>query len=91
MNQEKIQVASLLINLVYESEHGGAGGFGHIVFDDGNIDDGSIDFCLMYCAENVNGPRLSEECRLLSVVALEFFKTLSMEERQEVYENYHQY
>jgi len=45
----KVIRAYKLISEVYESEHGGAGGAGHIVFDDWNVDDSSIDYCLICC------------------------------------------
>lgn len=45
MNDKTIKAAGL-IGKVYDSEGGGAGGHGHIVFDDENIDDDNIDYCL---------------------------------------------
>ena len=63
---------------------GGAGGYGHIVFDDCNTEDGHIDWCIKQ-AEEKRGI-LSEETRIASIEALKAFKPLTEEERDEVYE-----
>ena len=46
---EKTIRAYKLIADLYDLHNGGAGGCGHIVFDDWNVGDSSIDFCLAGC------------------------------------------
>ena len=68
---------------LYETEDGGCGGYGHIVFDDGNLELDSIDFCIqkiyqnpfVYCQNTLNK----------SLEALIKIKELSLIERYFVY------
>jgi hypothetical protein len=43
---EKTEHAARLIESIYDSPEGGVGGYAHIIVDDWNLDDDSIDFCL---------------------------------------------
>ena len=54
------------------------GGNLHIVLDDGNIEDGSIDFCLKQ-AEEKNDPKGIQICKLIF--------ELTYDERQKLYES----
>lgn len=49
MEQSKKQECIELIKMIYR--HHAAGGRLHIILDDGNTDDGSVDFCVRYIAE----------------------------------------
>lgn len=44
--------ATDLVARVYDGANGGVGGYGHIVLDDWNLDDGSVKFCLLECDNN---------------------------------------
>ncbi len=82
---EKVIVASVLVSRIYDINAGGVGGYAHIVVDDWNIEDHSIDFCIKCCEEDPNNelfdqennPELKEAC----LSFLYYFKTLSLEER----------
>ena len=78
--EDKIDKAVRLISVVYR--YNAAGGYGHIVFDDGNLADRYIDFCLGMCKDNENN-HIPEQLKA-EVEALEFLKTLTMSERNKV-------
>ena len=80
--------AMKLIKELYNTDDGGVGGYGHIVFDDGNIEDGNIKWCIEESKQNKYNKDLSEETRLASLKALEFFLKLSENERKEVYDRF---
>ena len=73
----KVNTAIKLIDLLYDTEGGAAGGLGHIVFDDANTDDDDIDYCLNNISEYEKFP----ECLEISIVCLNYFKTLTKHER----------
>lgn len=83
----KIKALQLIKNL-YNTNDGGVGGYGHIVFDDGNIENSNIEFCIKQAKENKYKNDLSEETREASIKALEFFLKLTEFERDEVYNNF---
>lgn len=68
------------IEKFYELPECGAGGYGHIVFDDWNIEDANIDYCIESAIKKEwkDHPELS---RLVCLELLRLFKKLSMEER----------
>lgn len=72
--------AAELIEEVYEHWGCSAGGYGHIVFDDWNLKDGNIDFCIEQAKSN-SAAEISNEGRTACIEALEFFKQLSEPER----------
>lgn len=74
------EIIDKIIDL-YESEDGGAGGYGHIVFDDGNYD--SIEGCIKD-AEEGNLPFYNEDCRQKSLIALKAVLPLSEDEIHEI-------
>jgi hypothetical protein len=75
-----------LIKELYNTNDGVAGGYGHIVFDDGNIENSNIEYCIEQAKKgNYN---YSEETRLASIKALECFLKLSDNEREEVYDSF---
>ena len=78
---EKVTRAAELIKALYDTEDGGVGGYGHIVFDDFNIEDHDIEFCLGKAATAEYSKDVCEETRLASIAALEHFKTLTEDER----------
>ena len=75
-----------LIKKLYNTSDGGAGGYGHIVFDDGNIENEHIRWCIAEAKKGEYG--CSEETKLASIKALEYFLKLTENERQEVYEKF---
>lgn len=75
----KIRHCANLIKELYESPDGSVGGYGHIVFDDENLD--CIGSCLRDARERAEwGKWMCEETRLKSIAALEFAQTLTEEE-----------
>lgn len=77
----KVKLAVALVNELYETEGGGAGGYGHIVFDDWNVDDSDIKYCLENARSFAYAEHLSENCRQASLIALNAFKELTEPER----------
>ena len=77
-----------LIKELYNTIDGGVGGYGHIVLDDGNIENGHIEWCIKEAKENKYKNDLSEETRLASIKALECFLKLTENEREEVYDRF---
>lgn len=73
---ERTQKAAELIEALYDTEQGGAGGYAHIVVDDFNIDDQSIDWCL----RNMHG-NVCQETKDASIECLRYLRTLNEEER----------
>jgi len=65
----------------YYSENG-AGGSLHIVLDDGNLEDSHVDWCSGYAsgANDEAGSQIGE-----------LMRSMTMEQRQKVYENYKLY
>ncbi len=80
VNERTLKGAELIDEL-YCTPDGGAGGYAHVVTDDDNLEDHSIDFCLKSAAEDEFSKDISEETRIASIVCLEYLKTLSFEER----------
>lgn len=83
---EKTIKASELIKELYDTEFGGVGRYGHIVFDDWNIDDDNIEWCIENANkggywQDENDEEGAEETRQASLTALIYFKELSEEER----------
>jgi len=75
-----------LIKELYNTNDGGVGGYGHIVFDDGNIENGHIEWCIEEAKKG--NYDYSEETRLASIKALEIFLKLTENEREEVYDRF---
>lgn len=84
---DKTKKAVELIQAVYDCVEGGAGGYGHIVFDDWNIDDSSIDFCLNEIKKDVTihedewDQQDTDELKRCCTEALTYFKTLTEDEK----------
>jgi hypothetical protein len=76
INEKTIKAAEL-IQAIYDSEDGGAGGYAHIVVDDWNLDDSSINFSL----SAIKKGDLSEDTGQACNECLTFMKGLSYEER----------
>lgn len=77
---EKTKKAAELIKELYDTDGGGVGGYGHIVFDDFNIEDGNVDWCIEE-AKKGKYDFIPEEGRQASLNALIYFKELSEDER----------
>lgn len=76
---------------LYDSEDGSVGGYGHIVFDDGNLEDSHIEFCLVKAINNEYKKDICEDTRLKSILALQSMLKLNYIERFFVYHNYEYY
>lgn len=76
---EKTIEAARLIDEVYETENGGAGGYAHIVVDDWNVENSNIDFCINECKSDRFD--YSEEDRTTTLECLNYLKTLTEEEK----------
>lgn len=74
---EKTIKAAELIQAIYNSEDGGAGGYAHIVVDDWNLEDESIDFSLNAIKEGYLAAETGQTC----LECLTFMKGLTWEER----------
>jgi hypothetical protein len=85
----KIVKSLKLIKKLYAMEYGRVGGYGHIVFDDGNIEDGAIKHCINDAKESKYKKDISEympeDVRLASLEALEMFLKLTLKQRKIVY------
>lgn len=81
MRTEEIIKTAKLVEVLYSIEGGGAGGYGHIVFDDDNVDDADILFCIKEAKDGLYD--LSEDVRIASLNALESMLELTIEERKE--------
>lgn len=77
-----------LIKELYNTTDGSVGGYGHIVFDDGNIENHHIKWCIKEAEENKYKNDLSEETRLASLKSLRYFLKLTKNERKQVYEKF---
>ena len=75
-------IVNKIIDL-YNSPDGCVGGYGHIVFDDDNIETGFITWCIEE-AEKGCYEWICEETRQKSIIALNSILPLSEESRQEV-------
>jgi len=76
---------------LYNSEGGSCGGLGHIVFDDGNLEDEDILWCLKQCEDESNLKYYTLETILKSKQALLKILELKYIERYFVYYEYQNY
>lgn len=81
VRNEKVTKAVELIEDIYSQENCGAGGLAHIVVDDWNLDDSSINFCLGECARDIVNERVGRDGRLACIGLLNQFKSMTIEER----------
>jgi len=86
MDNLKIKEVGILIKELYNSPDGSVGGYGHIVFDDGNIEDETIQWCIEE-AKKGQYPYL-EDTRIASLNALNAMLLLTEEEREEAFDYY---
>ena len=70
-----------LIDDVYSHEENSCGGYGHIVFDDWNLNDSDIEYCLKDAEENKYAEQYPEPARQSVIAALKYMATLSIAER----------
>lgn len=76
---EEVKKAADLIGKLYEHPDCGAGGYAHVVTDDWNLEDGSIDFCIKEAEKGEYD--IDEEGRQLCLSILNQLKSLSKDER----------
>lgn len=76
---EKTKRVADLINELYN--HSLVGCYAHVVTDDWNLEDGSIDFCLESARKNEYSEHYNEAAKSVSIACLEAMKTLTMAER----------
>lgn len=77
-----------LVKDLYNSKDGIVGGYGHIVFDDGNLEISNINFCIEEAKNNKYSNYICEDTRIKSIKALEKMLELNFVERNFVYNNY---
>ena len=77
-----------LVKILYDSENGSVGGYGHIVFDDGNLEIDCIKSCLEDAKQEKYNNWICEDTRIKSIYALEKMLLLNYVERNFVYNNY---
>lgn len=75
----KTLFASTLIELIYQTNDGGAGGYAHVVVDDFNLSDNHIDSCLedIHRDEDTVNNDSIQPCK----AALMYLRTLTYKER----------
>lgn len=78
INNQKVRDLVEQIELLYDCENCGAGGPCHIVTDDWNVDDESIDFCIKYTIET---DFYEDDAKDAAFKTLEMMKELTYEER----------
>jgi hypothetical protein len=79
-----VREAAAAVRRVYDLPGGGVGGYGHIVFDDWNIEDGNIDYCLKSAECDEYGRRddgYTDEDFAAQIHALKLFSALTEDER----------
>jgi hypothetical protein len=76
---DAIRAAAKLVKELYETPDGGVGGYGHVVFDDWNLD--SVEYCLKDAKKGSMSDSICEETRIASIAALEIFIPLTEDER----------
>jgi len=76
---EPIRQAADLVTELYDTDGGEVGGYGHVVFDDWNLDD--VEWCLNAANENLYSTWIDENVRIASIKALQAFLPLSEDER----------
>ncbi len=75
------QIANKILDL-YMSKDGGGGGYGHIIFDDGNVENNHIEWCLDQ-AKRATHKFLCEDTRKKSIIAIKAMMPLTEKERLE--------
>lgn len=76
---DRVKEAARLIEELYLTENGSVGGYGHVVFDDWNLDCAAS--CLDDAEKAIYKEHLCEETRQASIAALKAFQALSEDER----------
>ena len=82
----KLNMIRILISTVYDLEGCICGGLGHIIVDDNNYDDGSIDCILKLCNEEENKERV--ERGLVELICKEL-KQISIQQRALIFTPYY--
>ena len=82
VNSKYKEVIEAIDNL-YSLYGGAAGGYGHIVFDDDNVEDHHIVWCIEEASKGVYND-LTEEVRRASLAALRLLLEVKEEDRQAV-------
>lgn len=81
IENEKVLKAFDLINEVYDAADGGVGAQGHIVFDDMNVSDYDVQWCLALDRMPEYSDWIDQETWDICKKALEYFQTLTEQER----------
>ena len=77
----KTHKTAILIKVLYDSDDGATGGYGHIVFDDDNLETTNIEWCIEEAEKGEYD--LSEETRIASINALQSMLKLNIKEREQ--------
>lgn len=77
---DRTKEAAKLIDAIYDCDNGGSGGYAHIVVDDWNMSDASINYCIK---DAIRGEceNFDEELQQASLNCLNYLKTLTEDER----------
>lgn len=78
-----------LVSKLYQQEECSVGGYGHIVFDDGNLEDENIIWCINSAKKNEWN--FNNEILNINIIALEEILKLSYIERHYVYNYFNIY
>lgn len=73
-----MRVIAPLLSILYETLGEGCGGLAHVVIDDHNYDDLSIDYVINYCNEPQNKDRLD---RYLVLCLMDYLQEMTKEQR----------
>lgn len=92
----RVLIAASLIKAVYACPGCEVGGPAHVVIEDGNMEDSTIDFCLNLYEKKDDQDSFEEaekypECYEAALKCLRFFKDLTGFERAEAYHLYWNY
>lgn len=83
-NETKEQLIEILNGMILNLyDYSCVGGLGHIVFDDYNVSDDNIDFCIDNIFEN-NDIEITPEERIITLNALILLKFFDEEEREAI-------
>ncbi len=87
-NPDKIEEVLTLWRKLYSLEDGLGGGPAHVVTDDGNLNNASIDFCIDWCDESVLRGRSTKEVSDIARELLLKIRELTNKERNRAYRTF---
>ncbi len=89
---EKTEAALALVRQVYEAPRGGAGGHLHIVLDDWNLENSSIEYCQQgHSSPDWHGPPMHWELTEVEAQCAKAFLSMTMAERASTLAKYDEF